>query len=49
MIISIVLIALFSFKVMKCERFLSETKNNKKEPKKEYAFNYLFHDGDEES
>ena len=38
-----------SFKVVKCERFLSETKNNKKEPKKEYAFDYLFHDGGEAS
>ena len=36
----------FSFKVVKCERFLSETKNNKKQPEKEYAFDYLF-DGNE--
>ncbi|XP_028405145.1 serine/threonine-protein kinase RIO3-like [Dendronephthya gigantea] len=33
----------FMSKVVKCERFLSETKINKKLPEKEYAFDYLFH------
>ncbi|CAB3978071.1 Serine threonine- kinase RIO3 [Paramuricea clavata] len=38
----------FNSEVVKCERFLSETKSNKKQPEKEYAFDYLF-DGNEES
>ena len=36
----------FVSKVVKCERFLSETKVNKKQPGKEYAFDYLFNENE---